>query len=161
MSATATDVIGPGDVLLVQTHLWSPATFVRVSRIFRELAGHTPCRLLLQDDSGPVRKAWTVAFLAEGWLSHIIFFDPVELLDRYLPGQDRPAAIVPGYAHLPLLDFAAANPFRRYWLIESDVEYTGCWRDLIVAANSDEADLLATHVLTFAASTLVLVEIAS
>ena len=63
---------------------------------------------------------------------------------------NRPPAIVPGNAELPLLHFYSANRgYDHYWLIEYDVRFTGDWCYFFGECSESPSDLLATHVMRF------------
>jgi hypothetical protein len=73
------------------------------------------------------------------------FFD----YDRLRSGAARVNGdkIVPGNAHLALLDFYRQHPgFAYYWFIEYDVVFTGSWTTLLRAVENDRADFIAAHV---------------
>lgn len=136
-------------MIVFLAHTWHPATAARFRRLHHETAGLMPCRLLLQSDRGPVVAAWT-RYLTEHGLGHAItLFDPAALAPdlglSYLEGD----SITPGCTHYPLLWFAQTADAQHFWVVESDVDYTGSWREFFCAFEHSGADLLAAHLARY------------
>lgn len=132
-------------MIVFLAHSWHPAMAARFRRLFDETRGLLPCRLLLQDDRGPVLQAWTGYLARAGLTEAMTVFDaatlPAELGLDYLEGD----AITPGCTHYPLLWLARQTPAERFWVVESDAEFTGSWPELFQACEGCDADLLAAH----------------
>ena len=57
---------------------------------------------------------------------------------------------ISGHNDLPVLRFYRAHPgYRRYWVVEYDVRYTGHWQALLDELAGSDADLLGTTVQSF------------
>jgi hypothetical protein len=138
---------GHNTLILFLAHQWQRSQASRFLRLYRQTQGIAECRLLLQDDGGPVRAAWEQWLRDEGIDSPIEFFDPggleAELGYPMLYG-DR---IVPGSTHYPLLSVARRVRREYYWVIESDVEFSGSWAEFLAPFSASTADLLASHLL--------------
>jgi hypothetical protein len=131
--------------VLFQTHGWNRSVAERFARIRRELAGHADCFVLLQDDSGPIRQEWTAFLEAMNAPAALQPFDP-QALERQLGYRFfKKARLVLGSTHYPIMNFARAENYRFYWLIEFDVECRGPWRDLFDACQPSHADLIVSH----------------
>lgn len=54
--------------------------------------------------------------------------------------------IVPGSAHLPVLEFARTHAnYRFFWVVEYDVAFTGAWADILSELRQYDADLMCPH----------------
>lgn len=82
-------------------------------------------------------------------------FTTKDLLELGYPGksdtiQQRsgPRNMKLGNAELPVLLFFRSNPhYEYYWVVEYDVRFTGCWKDLFDAFDSSQSDLLGTSLI--------------
>ena len=54
--------------------------------------------------------------------------------------------IVPGSVHMPLVLLARGLSHEQFWFVEDDVLYTGNWGELIGMLESDNSDLLCSHI---------------
>jgi hypothetical protein len=126
--------------VLYLAHAWSPIHTLRFQRLQRQTESIADCYVLYQsatteppDDPRNAARDAIHVFQAPEL--------PRRLGYRYLT-QD---GLVPGCAHFPLIDFSKSYPYRHYWLIEGDVEFSGNWATLLRAGSATDAGLLASH----------------
>ena len=125
-------------------HQFSAAIAARFERLRRETWGEADCHLLLHDDGGAVRAGWQDFLEGIGAAQALHLFRPDELAAELgLPLFGGKGLL--GNVHFPLLRFARTAPHRRFWQVESDVEYRGTWGDLLRGFAAVEASLLASH----------------
>lgn len=135
-------------LILFLTHRWDRSLAERFLRLRRETRPFGDCRLLLQDDHGPVRAAWLDSLERGGEAEAIEFFDASRIeAELGYPFLSR-VALTPGSTHYPLLQLARRTRHARYWLIEFDVECSRPWQEFFAAFERCDADLLASHVLS-------------
>lgn len=72
--------------------------------------------------------------------------DSIKRLGYSRKGAKQPFSLKPGNADLPVFLFFLDNPsFKRYWLFEDDVRYSGDLGNFLNELTTVEGDLLATH----------------
>jgi len=131
----------PGrDAVLYLAHAWSPARALRFDRLRRQTAALADCHLLYQGAGGEAPEG-----AREAAAGAIHVFQAAALAARLGYGYLRPSGLVPGCAHYPVIDFSRRHAYRHYWLIESDVEFSGDWATLLRAGDASPAGLLASH----------------
>lgn len=133
--------------VIYQAHQWSAVHALRYERLRRESGELADCFILFHAPANDPQLRSAVAEHAD------VRFFSTEALQRelgYPLYSDK--GIVPGSAHFPLLEFSRGQQYDRYWLIESDVEFSGHWGDLIRRMDAASAHLIACHVKTYAQS---------
>lgn len=126
----------PGTAILFFTHVFDPGTLAAFEKLRQEAAGYGELFLLTEAGSPPP------------WPARVHRFDFAQLKRQYprIMGE----SMVPGNAHLPVLDFGAAHPeFEHYWVIEYDVRFSGPWETFFAAFQANTADLIGSHVRTY------------
>ncbi len=136
-------------MILFLAHKWHPDMATRYRRLHEETVGIAPCRLLLQDDHGPVLAKW-MEFLQDcDLVSTLVCFEAESLQQHlgfaFLNGQ----SLTPGSAHYPLMWLARQTQAEYFWIVECDVDYTASWRGFFSAFEPCNAHLLATHLTAF------------
>jgi hypothetical protein len=134
------DYFEMSDAILFLTHEWRPVHGLKFRRLLKEAKGAGDVFALLQTRSGAAPLSTSDPDLER----NVHTFDaerlPGELGYDYLfDGEFK------GSPHYPVLWFARTHPYRRYWLIENDVEFTGNWGELIAAVDRGDPDFVACH----------------
>lgn len=137
-------------MIIFLAHAWHPAMAARFTKLVDQAAGLLLCRLLLQSDGpGPVVAEWSRYLTARGLADTMTVFDadalPEELGLDYLEGD----SITPGCTHYPLLWLSKSVDAEHFWVVESDADVTGSWRDFLSAFEDSGADLLAAHLVDY------------
>ena len=129
--------------LLFQAHEWTPIHALRYARLRREIGDRADCFILFQKPHDNAALESTLAVYTE-----LRSFDVTRLERqlgyRYLSER----GIVPGCAHFPLLMFQREHRYDYYWQIESDVEYSGDWAELLERTAPSSAACIAAHIRT-------------
>jgi hypothetical protein len=130
--------------VIYQAHEWSAVHALRFERIRREAGELADCWILFHEPADPKVRAAVAAY------PEARFFED-QALQRALGfpyfTHDR---IVPGSAHYPTLEFSRGRTYDAYWLIESDVEYSGNWGELIARFAATSAHFVACHLKPYA-----------
>jgi hypothetical protein len=133
--------MSPRCAVLYLAHAWTATHTLRFRRLREQTANVGDCYVLYQSATCEVPGG-----LREAAADAIHVFQAAELPGRLGYPYLTHGGLVPGCTHYPVIDFCKRHTYRYYWLIESDVEFSGDWATLIGAGNTTEADLLAAHV---------------
>lgn len=131
--------------VIFQAHAWSAVHALRYERMRREAGELADCHLLFQ---APAHDPALRSAIAAHPGARFFATEALQQALGYSWFSDK--GIVPGSAHFPLLEFSRSQAYDHYWLVESDVEFSGHWGELIQRMNAAGADLIASHVKTYA-----------
>ena len=136
-------------VVFFLSHLWSSKSAEQFLKLYRETPAGWRCFLLLQNDQNSVVESWREWLLDNQISDALIVFDvetlPVQLgFDFY-----NRESIVPGSAHFPVIYASQQQKFECCWVVEFDVVYTGVWSEFFKAYDSNESDLLVSHLQSY------------
>ena len=130
--------------VIFQSHVWSAVHTLRYERLRREIGDLADCHILFHAPADAELRA-TIAAYPEAQ-----FFESEELQQRLGYRFLREQKIVPGSAHFPILEFSRRHAYDRYWLIESDVEFSGNWSELIKRTSNSDAHFITSHIRSHA-----------
>lgn len=134
-----------GTAVVFLTHTWHEHVRSRYRRLAEALPPDHDLILAFDDTDADPEEAAAAARVGSGELHRFRFPD---LSDAGYPqpwAGDNESRLVPGNIGLLLLHLhRTGRPYRRYWLIEYDVEYTGRWRGFFEHFRASGSDLLGT-----------------
>jgi hypothetical protein len=128
------------DILIYRTHVWDPGVAREFARLQAALSDQYDLVV-----SGFVRDKANAPALPD---IPCVFSDADDILRMGYPGIARLNPL-PIDIHIDMFRVFHAHPdYRRYWVIEFDVRYTGDWAALLAELSESAADVLGTVVQT-------------
>ncbi len=132
--------------VIYQAHQWNAVHALRYERLRREVGELADCFILFHASADDPQLRSTVAVYPEAR-----FFE-TEALQRalgYPYFTDK--GVLPGSTHFPIVEFSRGQHYDQYWFVESDVEFSGNWGDLIRRVPSTaSAHFVACHIKPYA-----------
>ena len=129
------------DCLIFQTHVDKPGALKAFVKLKTEIGSRFDLKLLVDVTQMPIPPG----------LSGMdpLFFNLKETNIKYIYAQkyvQHPGTLWPRNIDLPLLWFfnSIGAQYRRYWVMEYDVRFTGNWNYFFDAFEQSASDLLAT-----------------
>lgn len=130
----------PRNIFLFQCHFVSTEIIREFNKLRQSTAHLGRAVILFHNESGKAPSAFQSL--------PVIPFTLSSLAD--LGYSTIGPSLIPDHIHFPLLRFFLNQPdYDYYWIIESDVRFSGKWRSFFDAFQNISADYLAGHIRTY------------